>query len=81
MPPEAFSEEADIALLDRAEDVRVAADPADIERAAGVLAGAERPLIWAGGGVVLGNASAQLTAVAEFLQRFDGLEHVVAVGA
>jgi acetolactate synthase-1/2/3 large subunit len=68
MPPEAFSEEADIALLDRAGDVRVAADPADVERAAAALAGAERPLIWAGGGVVLGNASAQLTAVAEFLQ-------------
>ena len=68
MPPEAFSEEADITLLDRADDVRLAADPADIERAAAVLAGAERPLIWAGGGVVLGNASAQLTAVAEFLQ-------------
>ncbi len=33
-----------------------------------LLAGAERPLIWAGGGVVLGNASAPLTAVAEFLQ-------------
>jgi acetolactate synthase I/II/III large subunit len=32
------------------------------------LAKAERPLIWAGGGAVLGDASAALTAVAELLQ-------------
>ncbi len=68
MPPEAFIEEADVALPDAADDIRLAADPADVERAAAVLAGAERPLIWAGGGVVLGDAGAQLTAVAEFLQ-------------
>ena len=29
---------------------------------------AERPLVWAGGGVVLGDASAELTAVVEHLQ-------------
>ncbi len=68
MPPEAFMEEADVALLDAADDVRVAADPHEIERAAAALVTAERPLIWAGGGAVLGNAGAQLTAVAEFLQ-------------
>ena len=33
-----------------------------------LLHGARRPLIWAGGGVVLNDASAQLTAVAEHLQ-------------
>jgi len=68
MPPEAFSEHADVTLLDRADDVRDAADPEQIARAAAILAAAERPLIWAGGGVVLGNASAPLTAVAEHLQ-------------
>jgi acetolactate synthase-1/2/3 large subunit len=68
MPPEAFSEEAPIELRDAAPDVREAADPDAITRAAAILAGAERPLIWAGGGVVLGDASPQLTAVAEFLQ-------------
>ncbi len=68
MPPEAFMEEADVELLDVADDVRLGADPAEIERAAAALATAERPLIWAGGGAVLGDASPSLTAVAEFLQ-------------
>src|SRR5690242_5945092 len=68
MPPEAFSEEAEVALFDAAEDERVPADQDAVELAAGTLATAERPLIWAGGGVVLGDASAQLTALAEFLQ-------------
>jgi len=68
MPPEAFSEEATVALLDRAESVRLAADPDEITRAAEALAAAEHPLIWAGGGVVLGDASSELAAVAEFLQ-------------
>jgi acetolactate synthase-1/2/3 large subunit len=68
MPPEAFSEEADITLLDPAEDVRVPADPEQIAAAARALAMAERPLVWAGGGVVLGDATAALTALAEYLQ-------------
>jgi acetolactate synthase I/II/III large subunit len=68
MPPEAFSEEADITLLEPAEDVRRPADPDQIEAAARALATAERPLVWAGGGVVLGDATAALTALAEYLQ-------------
>ena len=68
MPPEAFSEEADVELLDAAVDERVGADPASVVAAAELLAAAERPLVWAGGGVVLGDASAELTAVAEHLQ-------------
>jgi acetolactate synthase-1/2/3 large subunit len=68
MPPEAFAESGDVDLLDGAPDVRVAADPEAITRAAALLASAERPLVWAGGGVVLGDASPELTAVAEFLQ-------------
>jgi acetolactate synthase-1/2/3 large subunit len=68
MPPEAFSEEADVTLLDAADDVRVAADPEQVSAAASALASAARPLIWAGGGVVLGDASEALTALADFLQ-------------
>jgi len=68
MPPEAFSEEADVTFLDPAEDVRVPADPDQIARAADVLAAADRPVVWAGGGVVLGDASAALTAVVDHLQ-------------
>ena len=43
-------------------------DPELVSRAAELLAGATNPLIVAGGGVVLGNASAELVAVAELLQ-------------
>jgi acetolactate synthase-1/2/3 large subunit len=68
MPPEAFSEEADVELLERAPDVRVAADPESVQRAVALLAESERPLVWAGGGVVLGDATAELTALAEYLQ-------------
>jgi acetolactate synthase-1/2/3 large subunit len=68
MPPEAFSEDGEVTLLDPAIDERVAADPAAVIRAAALLVAAERPLVWAGGGVVLGDASAELTAVVEHLQ-------------
>jgi acetolactate synthase-1/2/3 large subunit len=68
MPPEAFSEEADVDLLEPSPDVRVGADPESVARAASLLAASDRPLVWAGGGVVLGDASAELTALAEFLQ-------------
>jgi acetolactate synthase-1/2/3 large subunit len=46
---------------------RSAGDPADLERAAGLLAQAERPVIWAGGGVGLAGAEAELVALAERL--------------
>lgn len=44
-----------------------APDPRSIERAAALLAGAERPAIWAGGGVNRSDASAALRRVAEAL--------------
>jgi acetolactate synthase-1/2/3 large subunit len=44
---------------------RVSADPAQIEKAAELLAGAQRPLIIAGGGVHLSDASAELAALQE----------------
>ncbi len=68
MPPEAFSDEADITLCAAAESVRDAADPDEITRAADVLVAAARPMIWSGGGVVLGDATAELAELAEFLQ-------------
>jgi len=67
-PPEAFSESADMSFFPAAEAVVAAADPEQVTRAAEILHGAQRPLIWAGGGVVLNDASPALTAVAEFLQ-------------
>src|SRR4051794_1549428 len=46
---------------------RLVVDPDAVERAAAQLAAAERPLIWAGGGVVSAGASAALVALAERL--------------
>jgi acetolactate synthase-1/2/3 large subunit len=68
MPPEAFSETSELMLCAPAESVREAADPDEITRAADLLATAQRPVIWAGGGVVLGDATQELAELAEFLQ-------------
>jgi len=46
---------------------RPAADPADVERALHVLAGAERPVIVAGGGVASSDAGPELVELAERL--------------
>src|SRR5579862_8240614 len=57
IPPEAFAEKADITILPPGP---IEAEPVDaeaLERAAAVLAGALSPLVVAGGGVVLGDAS------------------------
>lgn len=42
-------------------------DPAAVERAVAALAGARRPLVWAGGGVVSAGVASELTAFAERL--------------
>jgi acetolactate synthase-1/2/3 large subunit len=47
--------------------VRAAPDPALLDRAAALLAGARRPLLWAGGGVVSARAGERLVALAERL--------------
>src|SRR3954464_320643 len=52
MPPEAFSEAAKTPPGGPAESTREAADPDEITRAADLLAAAERPVVWVGGGVV-----------------------------
>lgn len=48
--------------------VRSAPSDARVERALEMLLAAERPLLLAGGGVILGEASAELLELAEFLQ-------------
>ena len=47
--------------------LRSAGDPAAVERASQLLAAAERPVIWAGGGVGLSGAEDALVALAETL--------------
>ena len=47
--------------------VRQAPDPDAVREAASLMIEAERPLIWSGGGVLFGRATAQLRALAELL--------------
>jgi acetolactate synthase I/II/III large subunit len=47
--------------------LRAGGDPVAVERAARLLGEAERPVIWAGGGVALSGAEAELAALAERL--------------
>ncbi|HEX8939379.1 MAG TPA: thiamine pyrophosphate-binding protein [Candidatus Limnocylindrales bacterium] len=70
MPMDVQVEMADVRLPDpgereAGEGPRPAAD--DVERAAALLRAAERPVIVAGGGVILADASVELTALAERL--------------
>jgi acetolactate synthase I/II/III large subunit len=68
MPPETMEEEGEAVMLDPVSPVRPAAAAADISRAVDLLVAAQRPVIYAGGGAVLGGASEALIALAEYLQ-------------
>ena len=68
MPPETMEEEGEAVMLDPVRPVRPAAAAADVSRAVDLLVAAQRPVIYAGGGVVLGDAGEALTALAEYLQ-------------
>ncbi|HEV8585951.1 MAG TPA: thiamine pyrophosphate-dependent enzyme [Methylomirabilota bacterium] len=67
-PPDVLEEEGDATLLPAVEAARTAAPEAEIARAAEMLLAAQRPVIYAGGGAVTGNAHEALVAIAEFLQ-------------
>ncbi|HEY1293114.1 MAG TPA: thiamine pyrophosphate-dependent enzyme, partial [Chloroflexota bacterium] len=70
IPPDVLQATAeDIALLEPvAHDEPLVPDADLLNQAARLLASAERPVIYAGGGVVAGNASQPLRALAELLQ-------------
>jgi acetolactate synthase-1/2/3 large subunit len=68
MPPETMEEEGEAVMLDPVRPVRTGAAPADVSRAVDLLVAAQRPVIYAGGGVVLGDAGETLSALAEYLQ-------------
>jgi acetolactate synthase-1/2/3 large subunit len=68
MPPETMEEEGDAELLPPSTAERAAASASEIDRAAELLLAARQPLIYAGGGVALGDAHEALAAVAEYLQ-------------
>jgi acetolactate synthase-1/2/3 large subunit len=72
VPMDVFSKPIDPALVDRqlanADTlVRPSLDPATADRIVSALAAAERPLIYAGGGVLLSRASAELAAFVDHM--------------
>ncbi|NUU23951.1 MAG: thiamine pyrophosphate-binding protein [Streptomycetaceae bacterium] len=68
IPPEAFAETTAAATLDPVRPPRKPAATDELTRAATLLADSTAPLVIAGGGAVLGDASAALTELAELLQ-------------
>jgi acetolactate synthase-1/2/3 large subunit len=68
IPPEALAEPTGAPSLPAAQDRPTPVDEAHVQRAVRLLTEAEAPLIIAGGGVVLADASPQLTELAELLQ-------------
>src|SRR5579864_7719803 len=69
VPPDVLQAVADISLSEPVQrNEPIVPDAALIERAAELLACAERPLIYAGGGAVAGDASKPLRALAELLE-------------
>ncbi len=68
IPPETLSDTADIELLEAGKYERPAASKESISRGIDLISNAKNPLIWAGGGVISGEASKELTSLAEFLQ-------------
>ncbi len=68
IPPDVLAATADVHLLGTAPVERFAGDPASLDRAAVLLRGASRPLIYAGGGVLRGEAWDEVRALAELLE-------------
>ena len=68
IPPETLYDVADIELLEEGKYERPGGNPESIKNGADLIASAENPLFWAGGGVISAEASSELTAIAEFLQ-------------
>ena len=67
IPHDVYKAEAEVEILAGESFERPAGDARDLERAAERLVTAERPLIWAGGGVIAGEAWTELQELAERL--------------
>jgi acetolactate synthase-1/2/3 large subunit len=67
VPPDVLAAVADVTLPMPERIPVLSPDQASILRAAELLATAKKPLIWAGGGVILGDATDDLQALAEAL--------------
>jgi acetolactate synthase-1/2/3 large subunit len=68
MPPETMAEQKEVTLIEAEGYPRPAASDDQVAEAARILAGARRPLIWAGGGVISSEGSEVLVRLAERLQ-------------
>src|SRR6188768_1450043 len=70
IPMDMFSADLDVNAFQKTPTpiVRPGLDPETAERIVAALAGAERPVIYAGGGVLSGRATAELTALADALE-------------
>lgn len=70
IPPDILSTTAEVSLLQppAQEDIRMAPDAGSIETAARLLEGARFPVIFAGGGTLAADATAELERVADKLQ-------------
>jgi acetolactate synthase-1/2/3 large subunit len=67
VPPDVLAMGAEVTLPMAEHYPLLSPDQASVTRAAELLASAKKPLIWAGGGVILGDASEALQALAEAL--------------
>ncbi|MFM9972258.1 MAG: thiamine pyrophosphate-dependent enzyme [Burkholderiales bacterium] len=68
VPPDVYESKAEVVLIDGVEHVRPGPDPDLIDKAARLLGAAKKPLIFAGGGVISGDACAELLRMAELLE-------------
>lgn len=67
IPPDVLAQTAEITFF-QGEEYPASAPPQEqIRQAAALLAQAQKPLIWAGGGTIIANASAEITTLAETL--------------
>jgi acetolactate synthase-1/2/3 large subunit len=67
VPPDVLAMVADVILPMPERYSALSPDHTDTQRAAELLATARKPLIWAGGGVIVGDAAVELQALAEAL--------------
>ena len=68
IPPEALSELVDFPKYLQTETPLTKIDVHSVEKAAAIIVGSKNPVIWAGGGINLSEASNELLALAEYLQ-------------
>src|SRR5579883_619696 len=68
VPPDVLQAKGDVTLLEPGREPAPEGDPDLIERAAEALGRAQKPIIFAGGGVIGADASAELLRLAELLE-------------